>query len=145
MANGAFAHFHLAQAPVYGQALGELQDGAKRSHWMWFVFPQLVGLGHSAMAQKFALADLAAARAYLSDPVLAGRLRQCTQAVLGHAPGSAAPRSLAQLFGAPDDQKFWSSMTLFSLAAPEEPLFTQALAAFFDGKPDPGTQRLLRG
>lgn len=133
------ALFLDAQNQVYPQALGELRAGRKQTHWMWFIFPQVAGLGHSAMAQRFALPDLVAARAYLAHPVLGARLRECTEAVLLHAPGSAAPRALDQLLGYPDNLKFHSSMTLFSRAAPQEPLFSRALALFFDGEPDAGT------
>lgn len=131
--------FLEAQNQVYPQALGELRAGQKRSHWMWFVFPQLAGLGHSPRAQHYALADLAAAQAYLAHPLLGARLRECTRAVLLHAPGSAAPRTLDVLFGFPDDRKFFSAMTLFHRAAPEEPLFAAALDAFFDGREDEAT------
>jgi uncharacterized protein (DUF1810 family) len=129
-----FRHFHEAQEPVYGQALAELRAGRKTSHWMWFIFPQIRGLGHSAMAQRFALDGLEDARLYLSDPVLGPRLREATGAVLLH-PG----RSLRAIFGSPDDLKFISSMTLFSRAAPEEALFREALDRFNGGAEDPAT------
>lgn len=132
-------HFIAAQEPVYAQALAELRGGHKQSHWMWFIFPQIAGLGQSPMAQRFALADLAAARAYLAHPVLGARLKECTQAILQHAPGTAEPRTLSAILGYPDDLKFHSSMTLFHCAAPDEPLFAQALAAFCGGKPDQKT------
>ena len=133
------ARFLDAQASVHTQALDELRGGQKRTHWMWFVFPQIAGLGHSPTAQFYALPDLGAARAYLAHDVLGPRLRSATEAVLLHAPGSAAPRSLDIVFGYPDDLKFHSSMTLFHRAAPDEPLFATALSVFFDDVEDPAT------
>src|SRR5882724_3520289 len=106
--------FVKAQAPVFGAALDELKAGHKRTHWMWFVFPQLRGLGHSTMAEIYGIASLDEARAYLAHPVLGPRLRQCTEAVL-----AVADRSLHAIFGSPDDAKFRSSMTLFAEAAQE--------------------------
>ncbi len=132
--SGEFSHFHEAQAPVYRQALAELRAGGKKSHWMWFIFPQIRGLGHSAMAQRFALDGLDHARRYLADPVLGPRLRETTQAVLGHT-----DQSLLAIFGTPDDRKFISSMTLFSQAAPQEPLFRAALEHFNGAAGDPAT------
>lgn len=129
-----FAHFQTAQAQVYAAALAELEAGEKRSHWMWFIFPQIRGLGHSSMAQRFALANLDEARHYLADPVLGPRLREATTAVLRH-PG----KSLRVIFGAPDDLKFVSSMTLFHRAAPDEALFGQALETFAGGREDQAT------
>ena len=129
-----------AQKDVYPQALRELQAGRKRSHWMWFIFPQLTGLGRSPTAQYFALTSLDEARAYLAHPVLGERLRAVTGAVLAHS-----DRSLEEIFGQPDDMKFRSSMTLFAEAA--EPgaakLFREALAVFCNGEPDRATLRLL--
>ena len=131
--------FHLqrfveAQERVYPQVCAELRRGQKTSHWMWFVFPQVRGLGHSPMAQKFAIASLAEAQAYLDHPILGPRLRECTQLVLD-VQGSTA----LEIFGRPDDIKFRSSMTLFSLAAPEDALFKAALAKYFPAGPDPET------
>jgi uncharacterized protein (DUF1810 family) len=139
-----FAKFLDAQNAVYSQALGELRAGRKTSHWMWFVFPQLAGLGSSEMARNHALASLEEAGLYASHPVLGARLAECTQAVLLHAPEAAAPRSLGDIFGAPDDMKFISSMTLFALAVPEDPLFRQALDAFNGGREDQRTLALLK-
>ena len=136
---GLIARFLDAQNHVYPQVLHELRTGQKRSHWMWFIFPQIAGLGHSAMAERFAIGDLEEARAYLAHHILHIRLQECTSAVLLHAPGAAAPRTLGQIFGAPDDRKFHSSMTLFHRADPDEALFTQALDAFFDGAEDQAT------
>jgi uncharacterized protein (DUF1810 family) len=126
--------FVAAQEGVYGRALAELQAGAKRSHWMWFIFPQIAGLGASAMAQRYAIGSLAEARAYLAHPILGERLRACTAAV-----NAVAGRSAHAIFVAPDDVKFRSSLTLFAAAAPDEPLFAEALARFFGGAPDPLT------
>jgi uncharacterized protein (DUF1810 family) len=126
--------FVAAQEGVYGRALAELQAGAKRSHWMWFIFPQIAGLGASAMAQRYAIGSLAEARAYLAHPILGERLRACTAAV-----NAVAGRSAHAIFGAPDDVKFRSSLTLFAAAAPDEPLFAEALTRFFGGAPDPLT------
>ena len=134
-----FDHFIAAQEPVYAQALAELRAGRKQSHWMWFIFPQIAGLGHSAMAQRFALANLAEAQAYLAHPVLGPRLLECTRAILRHAPGTAQPHTLEAILGYPDDRKFHSAMTLFHRAAPNEPLFVQALDAFCGGKRDQAT------
>jgi len=134
-----FDHFIAAQEPVYAQALAELRAGRKQSHWMWFIFPQIAGLGNSAMAQRFALANLAEAQAYLAHPVLGPRLRECTQAILQHAPGTARPRALDAILGYPDDLKFHSAMTLFNRAAPDELLFAQALDAFCGGRRDAAT------
>lgn len=129
-----FEHFLAAQAPVYATALDELRAGRKRSHWMWFIFPQIAGLGHSAMAQRYALTGLEDARAYLAHPVLGPRLRAATDAVLAHRDDT-----LSAIFGAPDDLKFISSMTLFNRAAPQERLFAQALEAFAWGQEDSAT------
>jgi uncharacterized protein (DUF1810 family) len=130
--------FLTAQAPVFDTALRELQAGRKRTHWMWFIFPQLRGLGHSPRAQFYGIASLAEARAYLAHPVLGSRLAHCTKAVIE----SSAP-SLHDLFGRPDDVKFGSSMTLFEAAAPDDPTFAQALDRWCDGKRDARTLALL--
>ena len=130
--------FIEAQEGVWQRALAELQAGRKQSHWMWFIFPQIAGLGHSAMAQRYAIADLAEARAYLAHPVLGPRLRQCTEAVLG-----VEGRDAHAIFGSPDDLKFRSSMTLFAAAAPDEPLFHDALEKYFDGEGDALTLQKL--
>ena len=128
------ARFVDAQAPVFDRALAELEAGRKRSHWMWFVFPQIEGLGSSFMAQKFAIASLAEAQAYLAHPVLGERLRRCTDAMIG-----IEGRSALAILGSPDDMKFRSSMTLFAYAAPTEARFAEALARYFGGEPDPAT------
>lgn len=130
--------FVTAQAPVFAAALGELETGRKRSHWMWFIFPQLRGLGHSATAQFYGIGSLAEARAYFDHPLLGPRLRQCTEAVL-----ASRTTSLRELFGTPDDLKFCSSMTLFSIAEADKPLFQRALERWCDGQQDENTRRLL--
>jgi len=126
--------FVEAQERLYPEVCAELRRDRKSSHWMWFVFPQIRGLGHSPMAQRFAIASLAEARAYLGHPVLGPRLRECTQLVI-----DVEGRTALEIFGSPDDIKFRSSMTLFSLAAPDEPLFKTALTKYFSAGPDPET------
>ena len=130
--------FLTAQAPVYPTVLRELRAGRKASHWMWFVFPQLRGLGRSAMAERYGIADTAEARAYLAHDVLGPRLRECTQLVLAVDHGDPH-----RVFGSPDDLKFRSSMTLFDAVAPED-LFGQAVEKFYRGVRDPLTVELLR-
>jgi uncharacterized protein (DUF1810 family) len=137
------AKFLAAQDKIYPQALHELRAGRKETHWMWFIFPQLIGLGRSEMAQTYALNDLEAAAAFASHPILGARLTECTEAVLLHAPDGVAPRSLHSIFGSPDDVKFISSMTLFARAVPEQRLFRAALTAFHDGHEDERTVDLL--
>jgi uncharacterized protein (DUF1810 family) len=129
--------FVEAQAPAYDQALKELRAGRKQSHWMWFVFPQIAGLGHSPMAQTYAIQSLEEARAYLAHPVLGARLRECCQAVMD-VPGKSAH----EIFGSPDDLKFRSSMTLFDLASPNE-VFRDVLDGYFGGAVDPLTLQRL--
>ena len=130
--------FVTAQADCYDQALAELRAGRKRSHWMWFIFPQLKGLGSSPMAQKFALASRAEATAYLAHPLLGPRLRHCTGLV-----NAVAGRTAHDIFGTPDDLKFRSSMTLFARATPDNRLFTAALTRYFGGREDGRTLALL--
>ncbi|MBA5689297.1 DUF1810 domain-containing protein [Rugamonas apoptosis] len=134
----ALERFKTAQAPVYDTVLRELEQGRKRSHWMWFIFPQLDGLGRSETARYYALSGLGEARAYLADPVLGERLRACC-ALLASLPGHD-PHAI---FGAPDDMKFHSSLTLFAQAAPELPVFSQCLQKYFAGAPDQATLTLL--
>lgn len=131
--------FINAQDGHYEKALGELQAGRKRSHWMWFIFPQIAGLGASAMAQHYAIAAPAEARAYIQHPLLGERLIECTEAVNAHA-----QQTVSEIFGSPDDLKFRSSMTLFALIAPAEPAFATALQTFFNGVPDPLTIEKLQ-
>ena len=127
-----------AQEHVYDAVLGELRAGRKRTHWLWFIFPQIAGLGRSATARTFALSSLDAADAYLAHPVLGPRLREC-----GRLVESIEGRSITDIFGQPDDRKFWSSMTLFARAAPEEPVFGACLRKYFAGRPDPHTLALV--
>lgn len=123
---------------TYKRALDELRAGAKRSHWMWFVFPQIVGLGHSATARTYAISSLAEARAYLAHPVLGARLRECTSVLLQLQRGTAET-----ILGHVDAIKLRSSMTLFARAAPEDPLFVAVLDRYFEGVPDMETERRL--
>jgi uncharacterized protein (DUF1810 family) len=118
-----------AQHKVYADVLAELKAGEKRTHWMWFVFPQVAGLGHSPNAKYYAIQSKDEADAYFSHPVLGGRLRQCTQTVL------ELSKSAHQIFGSPDDLKLRSSLTLFEWAS-RDPLFTAALMRFYGGQPD---------
>jgi uncharacterized protein (DUF1810 family) len=123
-----------AQAGVYDQALAELRAGRKRSHWMWFIFPQIAGLGQSDMARRYAIASTDEAAAYLAHPVLGPRLRTCTAAVAAHD-----DRPADAIFDYPDNLKFHSSMTLFADVAPDEAVFQTCLDRFFDGAGDPAT------
>jgi len=126
--------FVRAQDPVIAQACAELRNGRKTSHWMWFVFPQIAGLGMSAMSQRYAISSLEEARAYLQHPVLGTRLRLCVSLLL-----EVEGRSAHEIFGSPDDMKLRSSLTLFEYAAPEDPIFRQALDRYFDGAEDQAT------
>ncbi|HEY8993353.1 MAG TPA: DUF1810 domain-containing protein, partial [Lacunisphaera sp.] len=128
-----FDHFRAAQDPVYATVLAELRAGDKRTHWMWFVFPQLGALGRSPTAKFYGLEHLDAARAYLADPVLGVRLRECVATVL--AAGERTGRSAHAIFGSPDDLKFRSCLTLFEAAAEGEDkaLFAAALARYYAG------------
>ena len=129
-----------AQAGVHARALAELRAGRKQSHWMWFVFPQISGLGSSPMSQHYALNSLKEARAYLDHPLLGARLRDCTAAVL-----ALEGRSAHDIFGTPDDLKFRSSMTLFREAAEDPKPFQAALDRYFDGEADGRTLDILGG
>jgi uncharacterized protein (DUF1810 family) len=129
-----------AQAPVYARALGELKRGAKQSHWMWFIFPQIAGLGRSAMSHTYAIQSLEEAREYLAHPLLGGRLRECCQALR-----ALEGRTAHEIFRSPDDLKFRSCLTLFAQAAPQEPLFRDLLEKYFGGKADAATLELLAG
>ncbi|WP_353643564.1 DUF1810 domain-containing protein [Mesorhizobium sp. WSM2239] len=131
--------FVTAQQPVVETALEELKAGQKRSHWMWFIFPQLRGLGSSSMAEFYGIGSLAEAKAYLDHPLLGPRLVRCASTVL-----ALEGRPLHAIFGSPDDMKFCSSMTLFALAGDDgESLFHQALARYCDGRMDRRTLALL--
>ena len=127
-----------AQRDVYDDAIDELANGCKTSHWMWFVFPQIEGLGRSAMSQRFAITSLEEARAYVAHPVLGARLRECANVLL-----ATEDLTADEIFGSIDGVKLRSSMTLFHRAAPDEPAFTRVLERYFDGVPDPRTDALL--
>ncbi|MEW6223645.1 MAG: DUF1810 domain-containing protein [Chloroflexota bacterium] len=130
--------FVAAQAPVYPTVLDELRRGHKTSHWMWFVFPQVEGLGRSELSRRYAIGSLDEARAYLGHPVLGARLRECTRLVL------ATPHRTAEaVLGPIDAVKLRSCMTLFHRAAPDEPLFARALDRFYGGVPDATTDARL--
>jgi uncharacterized protein (DUF1810 family) len=133
-----FADFLAAQEPVMARVRQELAAGRKQTHWMWFVFPQLDGLGFSAMSQRFALNSLEEARRYLAHETLGNRLRECTSLLL-----ALPDQSITSILGSPDDLKFRSCLTLFALAAPEEPLFEAALKKYFNGERDERTLALL--
>jgi len=122
----------------YQHALSELSRGRKTSHWMWFVFPQVAGLGRSSMAQRYAIGSLTEARAYLAHPVLGARLRECASTVLG-----LTGRTAEEVFGGIDAVKLRSSLTLFEQAAPDEPLFGSVLDRYYAGVRDPATVRIL--
>ncbi|HEX6019957.1 MAG TPA: DUF1810 domain-containing protein [Burkholderiaceae bacterium] len=143
MSNAAIDPFDLqrfvaAQAPLYAQVLAELAAGAKTSHWMWFVFPQLRGLGRSETARHYGIGSLAEAAAYAAHPVLGARLRECCALLAG-----VRGRSALQIFGPIDALKLRSCLTLFERAAPGEPLFAALLASSFAGERDPATLQLL--
>jgi uncharacterized protein (DUF1810 family) len=123
---------------AYEIALGELRAGRKRSHWMWYVCPQIAGLGHSSMSQRYAITSLDEARAYTNDPILGPRLVQCAAALL-----ALGGRSAVEVLGDIDAMKLRSSMTLFARAAPDEPVFAAVLDRYFDGAPDKATIVLL--
>ena len=130
--------FVEAQEAVYARALTELRAGKKQSHWMWFIFPQIAGLGHSAMAQMYAIASLDEARAYLAHPLLGARLRECCEAVM-----AIEGKTAHQIFGSPDDLKFRSCLTLFARATPDQPLFQDLLEKYYDGEADELTLQKL--
>jgi uncharacterized protein (DUF1810 family) len=121
-------------AGTYQRALAELRAGRKTSHWMWFIFPQIAGLGFSAMAQRYAISGIGEARAYLGHPVLGPRLRECAAAIAATSDGTAD-----RILGPVDALKLRSSMTLFAAAGPEETAFGQVLTRYFDGEPDQAT------
>lgn len=133
------SRFLNAQERLYQQALVEIRAGDKRSHWMWFIFPQIAGLGFSETSRHFAIRDRAEAEAYLAHPVLGPRLRECVQAVL-----DVEDRSAAQIFGELDAMKLRSSATLFAAVSADDSLFHRVLARYFGGQPDQRTLTLLR-
>lgn len=138
-ANHDLSRFVSAQEGRYEMAYAELANGRKRSHWMWYIFPQLSGLGSSPMARRYALSGLEEAKAFLAHPLLGTRLVNISALLLG-----LETNKPTEIFGFPDDIKLRSSMTLFALAYPEEPVFQQVLDRFFGGGKDPLTLRLLR-
>jgi uncharacterized protein (DUF1810 family) len=132
--------FTTAQDPIYKQVLAELRAGAKRSHWMWFVFPQVAGLGFSSTSQYYGIRSAVEARAYLVDPLLGSRLVECTEAVL-----ATERQSARQIFGPVDALKFRSCMTLFSAVADTPSVFQRALDKYFAGESDARTLEILAG
>lgn len=137
--NYNLTRFIQAQNRDYDTALAEIRAGRKVSHWMWYIFPQLKGLGRSSTSEYYGLAGIEEAQAYLSEPIMKARLVEITGAVLAHKDKSAE-----EIFGGIDAKKLRSCMTLFSIAAPDIPLFDAVLEQFFDGKPDRNTLRLTR-
>lgn len=130
--------FLEAQNPLYPRVKTELRSGQKTGHWMWFIFPQLRGLGRSPMANEYGISSREEALAYLQHPILGERLRECTRLV-----HSVEGRSVNEIFGYPDDLKFRSSMTLFANVSPQDQIFKHALEKFFEGEPDRLTLQLL--
>jgi uncharacterized protein (DUF1810 family) len=130
--------FVRAQEDVYDAALAELRGGRKRTHWMWFIFPQIDGLGHSSTSQYYAIKSIEEARRYLDHPILGARLRECAETVL-----AIEGRTAGQIFGYPDDRKLRSSMTLFARAAGSGAVFDRVLDKYFGGEPDARTLALL--
>jgi uncharacterized protein (DUF1810 family) len=126
-------------AAIYARALAELRDGRKRGHWIWFVFPQIAGLGTSSISQAYAISSLDEARAYLAHPILGPRLHECVAALFAADPSLSAE----QILGSIDALKLRSSMTLFTRAAPDDGTFPAVLARFYEGDPDPETDRRL--
>jgi uncharacterized protein (DUF1810 family) len=130
--------FVRAQDPVLAAVRSELRAGRKQSHWMWFIFPQVAGLGRSDLAQKYAINSSDEAAAYLAHPVLGAHLRECAALVL-----AIEDKDIGEIFGSPDDRKFQSSMTLFADIAPDEAVFQACLDKYFDGRSDPATMEFL--
>ncbi|HME85151.1 MAG TPA: DUF1810 domain-containing protein [Roseiarcus sp.] len=130
--------FVEAQAPVYHEVCRELRAGRKESHWMWYIFPQIAGLGESPTSVRFAISSLDEASSYLAHRILGPRLRECAKLAL-----NVEGKTARQIFGPVDEMKFRSSMTLFAKAAPDEPLFAKCLEKFFGGRPDPATLEKL--
>ncbi len=132
------SRFVDAQAGDYEQALAEIRHGRKRSHWIWYIFPQIEGLGFSSMSRRYSIKSLDEARAYLDHPVLGPRLVECAEAALG-----VEGRSARDIFGSPDDLKLRSCATLFARVTPADSVFARLLDRFFEGKPDGKTLRQL--
>jgi len=142
MTDADLIRFLDAQDQIYAQIVEELTNGRKLTHWMWFIFPQVAGLGRSAMAQRYAIRDLDQAKRYLADPILGAHLRQTVRLMMTHKSKSAL-----EILGSPDDLKFRSCLTLFRKAASDDSdrlLFTEALDQFYRGEPDTRTSELLR-
>ncbi len=133
------ARFTIAQDGIYNQVLSELRDGQKRSHWMWFIFPQIAGLGHSPTAKHYAIKSGQEAKEYLAHPILGRRLTECAAMVL-----DIEDKTAFEIFGAPDDMKLKSSMTLFAAVSEPESIFNLVLDKFYRGQPDPKTLTLLK-
>ena len=127
-----------AQSNIYSQVITELQQGSKRTHWIWFIFPQMAGLGFSQTASYYGIKSIDEARSYLKQPILGERLRECVRLVL-----NVKGKTARQIFGSPDDLKFCSSMTLFQQASPDNSLFAKALDQYYQGKADTRTLQLL--
>jgi len=136
----ALQRFVDAQAPIYERVQSELRAGRKRSHWMWFIFPQIEGLGYSFTARKYAISNIAEAQAYLHHPLLGPRLRECTELVT-----AVQGKSINEILGSPDDMKFKSSMTLFALATEDNQVFKGALEKYYGGAEDQATVEKLKG
>jgi uncharacterized protein (DUF1810 family) len=132
--------FVRAQVGDYERALSEIRDGEKQSHWMWYIFPQIDGLGISAMSRRYAIKSRAEAQAYLAHAILGPRLRECAEAALG-----VEGRTAFEIFGSPDDQKLRSCATLFAEVSPDGSVFHRLLDRYFEGKPDTKTLQLLDG
>jgi uncharacterized protein (DUF1810 family) len=130
--------FIEAQNSVYEHVCADLRQGSKRGHWMWFIFPQIEGLGHSELARRYAISSLDEARAYLNDPLLGARLRECAKLVV-----QTQGKTIHEILGYPDDMKFRSSMTLFARAASDNEVFEEALRKYFGGEYDPLTLKRL--
>ena len=132
--------FVNAQQGIYDGVLDELRHGRKTGHWMWFVFPQIAGLGRSAMSEQYAIESLEEARAYLAHPLLGPRLRECAETVL-----SVQGRTAEEILGSIDAVKLRSSMTLFHRAAPDEPVYREVVVRYYESRPDGATDALLQG
>jgi uncharacterized protein (DUF1810 family) len=132
------SRFLEAQDPIYADALSEIRAGRKRTHWMWFVFPQAIGLGTTHTAQHYAIRSMDEARAYLAHPTLGHRLRECAETLL-----RVRGKSVSEIFGPPDDLKLRSSMTLFASVAEEDSVFEEVLERYFGSNPDPLTLRFI--
>jgi uncharacterized protein (DUF1810 family) len=131
--------FACAKEAIYDAVLKELRSGQKRTHWMWYIFPQITGLGYSPTSQRYAIKSQAEARHYLSHPILGERLLECAETIL-----RIQGRSVSQIFGSPDDLKLRSSMTLFASITPPESVFARVLDRYFQGQPDSRTLDILK-